>query len=80
MKKTGIVILLIGFIFTIFATFKLLLAEHVTEPGNMKIAQVKIHHRIWQPLLGAMVVIAGMGIYAVGKSREVKSNVNSSPG
>lgn len=80
MKKTGVVILLMGLLFTVFATFGILVKEHITDPGKIKAAQVKIHRQIWEPLLGAMVVIAGVGIYMVGKSREAKSNVSSSTG
>jgi hypothetical protein len=72
MKKTGVFVLSVGFLFTIFATINLLFEEHVTELGKAKIAQVKIHQRIWQPLLGAVIVIAGMGIYKAGKTRGVK--------
>jgi hypothetical protein len=73
MKKTGIVILTIGLLFMIFTSFGLLVNERVTDLNRFKIAQTKIHHRIWEPLLGAIVVIIGAGIYIAGRKGQVKT-------
>ena len=73
MKKSGSVILAIGLLFTVFTTFSLIRLERITTPSRMETAQVKIHHQIWKPLVGAIVVMIGAGIYVMGKSREVKA-------
>ena len=73
MKKTGIIILSIGLLFTLITTFGLLVKEHVTDPGKVEVAQIKIHHRIWEPMLGAILIIIGAGMYKVGKKGEVKA-------
>ncbi len=72
MKKTGIIILSIGLLFTLITTFSLLVKERVTDPGQIEIAQTKIHHRIWEPMLGAILIMIGVGMYKVGKKDELK--------
>jgi len=72
MKKTGIIILSIGLLFTLITTFSLLVKERVTDPEKIEIAQTKIHHRIWEPMLGTILIMIGVGMYKVGKHDEVK--------
>jgi hypothetical protein len=70
MKKTGVIVFLIGLAFTIFTIVGLLVKERVTNPSQIEAAQLKIHHHIWEPMLGAILVIIGVGIYKVGKKGE----------
>jgi hypothetical protein len=72
MKKTGIIILLIGLLFTLITTFGLLVKEHVTDPAKIEMAQLKVHHRVWEPMLGAILIMVGVGMYKVGKKGQVK--------
>ena len=72
MKKTGVIILIIGLLFTIFTTFGLLVKERVTNPSKIENAQIKIHHRIWEPMVGAIVIIIGVFVYKVGQKDKVK--------
>lgn len=71
MKKTGIIILLIGLLFTVYEVFNLLVKEHVTDPVKLKTAQVKIHRQIWEPLFGAIMIMIGAGVYRVGRKAAV---------
>jgi len=72
MKKTGVIILSIGLLFTLITTFGILVKERVTDTGKIEMAQIKIHHRVWQPMLGAILIIIGVSLYKVGKKSEVK--------
>jgi len=72
MKKTGIIIFLIGLLFTLITTLGILVKEHVTETGKIEIAQLKVHHRIWEPMFGAILIMIGACIYKVGKKGEVR--------
>jgi len=72
MKKTGIIILSIGLLFTLMTTFGILVNERVTDPRKIEMAQIKISHRVWEPMLGAILVMIGVGMYKVGKRREIK--------
>ena len=72
MKKTGIVILSIGLLFTLITTIDILKKERVTDPAKIELAQLKVHHRIWEPMLGAILVMIGAGMYKAGKKAEAK--------
>jgi hypothetical protein len=61
MKKTGIVIILIGLVLTIFTAFTFFTREKVADIGNVKITRNKPHNLNWSPLIG----IAVMGIGGV---------------
>ena len=72
MKKTGIIILSIGLLCTLITTFGILVKERVTDPAKMEMAQIKIQHRVWQPMVGAILIMIGAGMYKVGKKEEMK--------
>jgi len=72
MKKTGIIILSIGLLFTLITTFGILVKERVTDPEKIEMAQLKVQHRVWEPMLGAILIIIGASMYKVGKKAEVK--------
>jgi hypothetical protein len=58
MKKSGIVLIIIGLALTIFTAFTLFTREKVVDLGNVHITKNKPHHLNWSPILG----IAVMGI------------------
>jgi len=72
MKKTGIIILSIGLLFTLITTFGILVKERVTDSRKIEMAQIKITHRIWEPMIGAILIMIGTCMYKVGKKDEVK--------
>ena len=72
MKKTGIIILSIGLLLTLITIFGILVKERVTDPRKIEMAQVKIDHLVWEPMLGAILIMIGTGMYKVGKKSEVK--------
>jgi len=72
MKKTGIIILSIGLLLTLITIFGILVKERVTDPRKIEMAQVKIDHLVWEPMLGAILIMIGAGMYKVGKKSEVK--------
>jgi len=70
MKKIGIIILLIGLLFTLITTFGVLVYENA-DPGSM--AQIKIHHRVWEPMVGTILILIGTGMYKAAKKSKVKN-------
>jgi hypothetical protein len=58
MKKSGIVLIIIGLALTFFTAFTLFTREKVVDLGNVRITKNKPHHLNWSPILG----IAVMGI------------------
>jgi hypothetical protein len=61
MKKTGIVILIIGLLLTIFTTFNYFTREKVVDLGNVEITANKKHRVAWSPRVG----LGGMGVGGV---------------
>ena len=59
MKKTGIVIIIIGLILTIITTFTFFTREKVVDIGKVEITANKRHHLKWSPLVG--IAIMGVG-------------------
>jgi hypothetical protein len=68
MKITGISLLIIGLIITIFTAFTFFTKEKVVDLGKVEITRDKPHHLNWSPLIG----IAVMGIGGVVLWRSYK--------
>jgi regulatory protein YycI of two-component signal transduction system YycFG len=59
MKKTGIIIIVIGLLLTIFTTVTFFTRERVAKIGDVNITANKRHHLKWTPLLGIAVMAVG---------------------
>ena len=59
MKTTGIVIIALGLLLTIFTAFKFFTREKVVEIGNLEITHDKPHYMSWSPVIG--IVVIGIG-------------------
>lgn len=59
MKLTGIALLIIGILLTVFTTFKFFTKEKVVDIGALEITADKPHDFSWSPVLG--IVIMGVG-------------------
>jgi hypothetical protein len=59
MKKTGIVIIIIGLILTVFTALTFFTKEKVVDLGDVHITRNKPHNLRWSPLIG--IVVAGLG-------------------
>jgi hypothetical protein len=72
MKKTGIIILSIGLLFTLITTVGILMKERITDPGKIEMAQIQVHHRVWEPMFGAILIMTGVCMYKVGKKSVIR--------
>jgi uncharacterized membrane protein len=61
MKKAGLILIIIGFVLTVYGAFTFFTKEKVVDIGNLEITREKPHHVSWSPLVG----IAVMGIGGV---------------
>lgn len=59
MKKSGIVLILIGLVLTIFTTVTFFTRERVAKIGDINITANKRHNLKWTPLLGIVVMAVG---------------------
>ena len=73
MKKTGIIILAIGLLFTLITTIGILVKERITDPGKVEMAQLKVHHLVWEPMFGVILIMIGAGMYKAGKKEVIKT-------
>ena len=62
MKTTGIIILLIGLVLTIFTTVQFFTKEKVADLGVVEITRDKPHNISWSPLIGVAVMGIGAGL------------------
>jgi hypothetical protein len=68
MKKTGLFIILIGLVVTIFTTLSFTTRKKVVDIGKMEITAPKGHHFEWSPLIGvAVMAIGGVFIWQAPK-------------
>jgi hypothetical protein len=69
MKKTGLVILAIGIVITIFTGFNYITREKVVDIGEVQITRDKNHSVAWSPLIGVAVIALGGGILLFGPKK-----------
>ncbi len=65
MKTTGIALLVIGLLLTLFTTFKFFTKEKVVDIGKVEITADKGHNVSWSPIIGiGIMIIGGIAIYS----------------
>ncbi len=70
MKTTGIVILVIGILITIFTGFQFVTREKVVDIGEIQISRDKEHSLAWSPFIGVAVMALGGGILLFGAKKK----------
>jgi hypothetical protein len=76
MKKTGLIIFVIGLVMTALSGFTLMTREKIVDIGRLEITAQKRHVFDWSPLLGVSVMAVGAGIYLF--ARKSRSYINIS--
>jgi hypothetical protein len=66
MKKTGIVILIIGVLIAVITGITFITKEKVVDIGEIQITRDKKHNLAWSPLIGVAVILAGGVVYFLG--------------
>ena len=69
MRKLGIVIFVIGLLFTVFTGFKVFTKEEVLDVGKLEITRDKEHDIAWSPYLGVAVMVIGGIIFFLEKKK-----------
>ena len=60
MKRTGIILIVVGLLFTIFTGFGFFTKEKVVDMGNLEITKSEPHRVNWSPYVGIAVMVAGV--------------------
>jgi hypothetical protein len=66
MKKTGIVLLIIGLIITGFSGFSFITREKVIDIGSVEVTANKKNRIEWPPILGLIIMAVGGGVFIAG--------------
>jgi hypothetical protein len=66
MKQTGIIVLIIGLVITVFTGFNFMTREKVVDLGELEITQNKKHGISWSPIIGIVVMVVGGGMVLFG--------------
>jgi hypothetical protein len=69
MKKTGIVIIILGLILTTFTAFTYFTKEKVADIGDVHITRNKKHNLNWSPLIGLAVIGIGGVVFLVSTKK-----------
>ncbi len=67
MKKTGIVLIVIGALMVIFTGFNIITKEKVVDLGPLEINKEKKTPIAWSPIIGGVLIIAGVVVMATDK-------------
>lgn len=68
MKTTGIALIIIGLLLTIFTGFDFFTKKEVVDIGRVEINKEKKHEVNWPPYVGVAVMIAG-GVVLLGSAK-----------
>ena len=69
MKKTGIVLIIIGLLFTIITGFGFFTKKKVVDFGKVEITRAEPHRVNWSPYLGVGIMIVGGAILLFGPKK-----------
>ncbi len=70
MKTTGIIIVVLGILLTIFTGFQFFTKEKVVDLGVVELTREKPHKLSWSPLIGIAVVGFGGVLVWQGSKRK----------
>ncbi|HLN52160.1 MAG TPA: hypothetical protein VK212_00535 [Lentimicrobium sp.] len=59
MKTTGIVLLIIGFLLTIYTSFSFFRKEKVLDIGKVEVTANKKENVNWSPIVGVILMVVG---------------------
>jgi len=59
MKTTGIVLLVVGLLLTIYTSFSFFTKEKVIDIGELEVTADKKHNMNWSPIVGIVIMVVG---------------------
>jgi uncharacterized membrane protein YiaA len=75
MKKTGVILLIIGALITVITGLNLTFStqEKIVDVGDLQINARQKHRLSWSPLVGIAIMAVGGGAYLLGSKRSLLS-------
>ena len=68
-KSVGLIILVIGFLMTIYTGFNYVTREKVLDLGSVEITADKDHKANWSPFIGLGLMVIGGIVFVAGKKK-----------
>jgi uncharacterized membrane protein YidH (DUF202 family) len=59
MKTTGIVLLIVGLLLTIYTSFSFFRKEKIIDIGNVEVSADKKENVNWSPIVGVIIMVVG---------------------
>ena len=69
MKSTGIVLVILGIVMSIFNVFKFFTKEKVVDLGVIEITRDKPNSISWSPILGIAIIVLGVIILYIASRK-----------
>ena len=69
MKQTGIILLILGLIMTVYTGFSYITKDKVVDLGGLEITKDNHHDVNWQPYMGIGVMIIGGVILVLDRKK-----------
>jgi uncharacterized membrane protein YidH (DUF202 family) len=66
-KTIGLVLIVLGIIMLIYTGFNFITTEKIVDLGPIKIEKEKNHFVEWPPVVGAVLIVGGIGLIALNK-------------
>ncbi len=70
MKFTGLVLIVIGLVLTLFTAFKYFTKEKVVDLGPVEISRDMPHYLSWSPMIGIVIMVIGAIIVWQGSKKQ----------
>jgi len=71
MKNLGIVLVIVGIAMMLITGFNYVTKEKVVDVGRLEINKEKNHPVQWSPIVGGVLLIAGVILIATGNRRKI---------
>lgn len=69
MKKSGIIVIVLGILLTVFSGISLKKEDTIVEVGNVELTQEKEEDVNWPQWIGVVAIAAGVIIFVVGRKK-----------
>ena len=69
MKNFGILLGIVGIIMMMITGFNYVTQKRVADIGNIKINKDETHSVEWSPIIGGILLVGGVVIFATNKSK-----------
>jgi hypothetical protein len=69
MRNLGIIIAIVGLIMLVIPGFNYVTQKKVVEIGKLKINKDENHSVQWSPIIGGILLVGGIVIFATNKSK-----------